>query len=397
MSILTFNTDYSEERFYSEIANPLREKFPDLEVQHLRENLLFNHVEVFKKWNEADRFPDIHLAKGWSLPLLIEKNMCFNMSELLDSSSIKLEEFETGLLRRGIGNQGEILALPYENTMVFPLFYNKDIFDRFDAPYPEDGMTWSEVIERAKLVTGMKDGVQYYGLDVADLALLRMQLGVTHLDPITGEVSIKHNKWRQIAQTLKEIYTIPGNLIPFPNRKRALGFNDGYFVRQKVVAMGIVCASCFDEAELDFNWDIVSYPVHEDGFGPNIPSSTSLVINQSCHDKQLAFEVLSYLVSEEFQANNCKKGILTSWNNNRIHQRFGEELPIYNKKNIQAIYYNRPAMPPERELVQVKEIERELSTRGAFTDMIYDNMDVEATLDRIEREFMDKLSVERRI
>jgi len=390
MPILTFNTDYSEERFHSEIAEPLRKKFPDLEVQHLREDLLFNHEEVLKKWGESGRLPDIHLVQGGSLPLLIEKNMCFNLHDFFGNSSIKLEQFETGLLRRGIGDQGEIFALPYENTMVFPLFYNKGIFDRFGVSYPEDGMTWSEVIERAKLVTGIKDGVHYYGLDVADLALLRLQLGTTLLDPVTGEVSVKNNEWRKIAQTLKEIYAIPGNLIPFPNRKRALGFN-GYFVRQKVVAMGIVCASCFDEADLDFDWDIVSYPVYEDGYGPNIPGSSSLVINQSCPDKQLAFEVLSYLVSEDFQVNNCKKGVLSSRNDKKIFRRFGEELAIYHNKNIQAIYYNRPAMPPERGSVEIMELEREFSARDAFTDMMYDNKEVEVTLDGLERDIVGKL------
>ncbi|WP_127585673.1 hypothetical protein [Paenibacillus koleovorans] len=35
-------------------------------------------------------------------------------------------------------------ALPYENRMAYPVFYNKSIFDRTEIFYPIDGMNWEE-------------------------------------------------------------------------------------------------------------------------------------------------------------------------------------------------------------------------------------------------------------
>ncbi len=57
--------------------------------------------------------------------------------------------------------------------------------------------------------------------------------------------------WRHLAQLIRRIYEIPGNLLPEP--KRMLRFN-GYFVRQRSVAMGMICSSCFAPADMVFDW-----------------------------------------------------------------------------------------------------------------------------------------------
>jgi multiple sugar transport system substrate-binding protein len=381
MIILTFNTEYSEERFLKEIAEPVEKKFPHIKLQYRAEDP-----------NLVGAIPDIHLLHSPSIYQLIESKLCMDLREL-EKCSVDLDSFETGLLSYGYGHEGELFAVPYNNAMEYPLFYNKDIFDRFGAPYPRDGMTWSEIIELAPQVTGDIEGTHYYGLDAADYALMKMQLSASILDPLTGQAAVNKGCWKKIAHTLKAIYAIKGNRLP--ERSRALRFN-GYFVRDQVVAMGVICAVCFGEADLNFNWDIVSYPVFDDSCAPNLWSSMLLSISSSSENKDTALEIVSYLVSDEFQRINCKNGIMTSLNKQDIQQHFGEHMPIYRNKNIRALYYNRPAIPDSRGSIEImdrlmyKIYEnsdlKKTDPRSKLIEMIYDDLGVEETLQELELE-----------
>src|SRR5699024_1865084 len=86
-------------------------------------------------------------------------------------------------------------------------------------PYPTDDMTWEEVIELSKKVTGERNGVQYRGLHVADM-------GLTALSQVTGDLNLIDPETEEVLWTedqrlvklldmVEEVHTIPGN--EFPN------------------------------------------------------------------------------------------------------------------------------------------------------------------------------------
>src|SRR5690625_1996906 len=91
------------------------------------------------------------------------------------------------------------------------MLYNKDIFDLMGVDYPEDGMTWDEVIDLAKEVTREVDGVQYRGLATMPATFFLTQLSLYYVDPETEEPVVNRSEWKQGFETLKEIHTIQGN------------------------------------------------------------------------------------------------------------------------------------------------------------------------------------------
>lgn len=384
--VLTMNSDYMEDRFRREVAEPVEAKFPNEKIQHVREDPLMG--DNMNNWRDSGKFPDLHLLNGQSTHDLIVNGLSYDMREL--NRKINLNDFEYGLLQYGIGANEEVFALPYTNGLEYPLFYNKDIFDQFGVPYPTDGMTWDEVIELAKKVTGEINGISYMGLDVADLFIMQVQVRATPIDPKTGRATIYNEKWRKIAQTIKAIYGIKGNILPNP--RGLLGINR-FFVRDKNVAMGVVCTSCFKPEDLDFNWDIVSYPVYEERVGPNLYTSLMLSISPTCPEKELAFEIISYLVSDEFQKENARNGILTSLTKKEVQTHFGENVPFYQNKNTQALFYNHPTAPTpfipkeKRELMYNVFGNPELRharPRWKFVDMILEDKSVDETLQELE-------------
>src|SRR5699024_3214904 len=91
-------------------------------------------------------------------------------------------------------------------------FYNKDIFDRFSADYPQDGMTWEETIELAEEVSRSDGGQVYYGLQYSNsVANFARGLAMPLVHPKTDLATLNTEKGLKVLQTLKKIYSIPGN------------------------------------------------------------------------------------------------------------------------------------------------------------------------------------------
>jgi ABC-type glycerol-3-phosphate transport system substrate-binding protein len=208
-----------------------------------------------------------------------------------------------------------------------------------------------------------------------------MQLAVSYVDPKTGQPQMLHPDWVKIAQTLKNIYSLDGNR--FPKKKQWLQFN-GYFVREQSVAMGMICASCFEAKDLGFDWDIVSYPVHEDRprWNANI-AGLGLSIDSSCPDIDAAVEAVSYLVSDEHQRRNARSGIRPSLADRRIHMEFGMDSPLYYGKHT-ASFSQHPPAPPHKNKLERNWNKYHLVREGLI-DMISNNLDVHDALHAINQ------------
>jgi multiple sugar transport system substrate-binding protein len=386
MTLLTFNTDYSEDWFQREIAQPVKKKFPLVELVYRREYPSLN--DCMDKWRMSGTAPDLHLLGSGEIGCLIEEQGCLDIGDL--HPAFDPVRFENGLLRYGRGMEGELFTLPFHNAMEYPLYYNKDIFDDLGLNYPEDGMSWSQTIALATQIAERGCG-RYYAFDIADLALMRMQLSAGYIDPGTRKPAIQNDKWRRIAETVKQVYSIDGNLLP--RTKRSLGFTN-FFVKERMLAMGIVCASCHSESEFDFNWDVVSYPVHEDRCGPNLPSSKLLAIGSACSQVESAIAVAAFLVSKPYQIGIGKKGVLPALNDTDVLMYYGEQVPLYRSKNRRAFTFNRPAEPCESTTV-LRKLERQINAsshvRRRFTDMIYSGISVADTIQLIDDDFNEAM------
>ncbi|MFK7692961.1 ABC transporter substrate-binding protein [Paenibacillus sp. HJGM_3] len=393
MTKLVFNTSLTEEQFQTEIAQPVYTEFPSIRLEYRREDPHFG--EYISNWSSVGEYPDIQLWPAFSTSTLIQNNLCRNLEEMSSTTSSTLDRsrFESGLLDLGLGTEGELFALPYCDVMKFPMFYNKDIFDEAGVPYPRDGMTWADMIELAHLLAQRKPPSDIVTLDLGDWPLLRMQQGVTFLHPITGVPTVAGDAWQSVVRILRDVYSIPGNL-PMETKK-LLRFN-GVFVRERRAAMAVICASCFEPEALDFRWDVVSYPTPSDSSaGPNIPGNLMLSMSASCRERTAAHDVIAYLLSDEFQAVNCRNGTLTSLRAMEIRSQFGLEVPLYANKNRQAFYLHIPAAPPLRSLDHVIKLERDIGAfdlaRRVMAEMVIGRHDPEWVLAKLQWKLVEAL------
>ncbi|MFD1676575.1 ABC transporter substrate-binding protein [Alicyclobacillus fodiniaquatilis] len=382
---VNFNSRVSDVRFEQviQVKEKLVVAFPHIEFEFRQENPTSEHVQM---WIASNNVPDILVIDSMRSRSLAKEGLLQNLDVLVNRHGTDLSRFEPGCLSTSLAQgDGVLYVFPYERQ-AFPLFYNKDIFDWFGMPYPRDGMTWDEVIELAQRVTGVVDGSAYQGLNTADtLAILKSQLSENTVAPHTDNANVMTDGWRKIADVFKRIYSIPGNMPVDP--RNMFRFN-GHFGRDKVVAMGIICAKCLEDTFNSFNWDMVSLPVFSDapGIGPNFPwISESIAMSSTCRESDAAFEVMSYLVSDEFQLHKSRNGFVSCLKDREMYRQFAQNISVYEHKNTEALAVNTLAEPIlERSKYETLPAVTNCVV-NAFVEMVQKDKDIELVLEELQQ------------
>lgn len=226
------------------------------------------------------------------------------------------------------------------------MHYNKDVFDLLGVEYPTDGMTWEEVVELAKETTRELNGVQYLGLDLDVPYDAWTQFSVSAMDPETDEVVIANSEeYKRFFQLLQDVLTIPGYPADEPG---SVLMNWGGQFGQGNWAMS-PRATHMGWLQNDENWDIVTYPVWEgyEGLNPQ-PNTTGFAITAPSENKEVALKLIEYLLSDEVQMEESRKGSPSILVNPEVHAVFGEDVPGLQGKNVDALFKYEYATGPEK-------------------------------------------------
>ncbi|MCC2686052.1 MAG: family 1 extracellular solute-binding protein [Paenibacillaceae bacterium] len=269
-----------------------------------------------------------------------------------------------------------LYALPLDSKY-HAMYYNKDIFDKFGAPYPTDGMSMDAVVELTKKVSRVEGGVEYRGLNTGSniiwIAQAKNLFTVDHDKPI-----VNTEAWKKMFDFGKMIYTIPGNSWSSRTPKKQ-------FYEDKTLAM-FLFQNLFDEladATKDgLNWDVVQYPSFPDF--PNTYPSTStdiMLISKTSKNKDAAMQVIQVAISDEVQMARSKQGIVSVLKDPAIQKAFATDLKFLEGKNIQGIFKSHPAAsPPISEYRQTAEG----LVRRSFEDYLNNKGDVNTILRQAE-------------
>ena len=270
----------------------------------------------------AGTVPDIVLPNGNLRPIL-DLNLQFDLTELIKKYNFDLTKLDPSLIKsiQAYGTKGEIYALPGDRSAKV-LLYNKDIFNKFNVPYPKDGMSWEEVIALAKRLTRTENGVNYYGLNPASNGFLKAQLHTPG--------------WQQMASTWKAIYDIPGN--------NATGAARDLFAKDRNTAMLINNSSWLLRNPLpDFDWDYVTMPTFDNKLEPDLFGS-SFSITSSSKVKDAAFQVISLYYSDEVQTAISKDAALVIGSTvPDIQKQYGVNVAAAQGKNVKADFGGQAA------------------------------------------------------
>lgn len=141
---------------------------------------------------------------------------------------------------------------------------------------------------------------------------------------------------------------------------------------------------------LTMDWDIASVPEFKEYAGLNTqPYATYIGITPTSKEQDAAAEILKYLVSEEYQTSMSKRGYITPLTTQAVRDVAFADYPFSKEKNIQAVYYGKPA--PQRQMTAYDEIVIEEALQvGVIPEIAKGKLDVNTAL-RTAEETANKL------
>ncbi|TMV45020.1 extracellular solute-binding protein [Paenibacillus mesophilus] len=377
----------TEDEIQRYIVQPVAKKYPHITINRI---VLDDKANSFENLLASNSLPDIIFHTSLLLPDLKRLKADQDLTESIKKTNIDLNKFNPTALEavKITSENSYLMGVPY--TMHFnALYYNKDIFDKFGASYPKDGMTWQELTELAKKVTRQEDGVQYRGFEPDSVYRAGSQLGLPLVDPKTFKSLGNTDQWKKVTEMVRDIYEIPGN-------STIQTFSSGVnaFVKDRKLAMlaGLNWLPNLAEVKDQFpNWDMASYPTWKDqpGVGTQIDLHVMVVPNTSKH-KEAAAQVIETVVSEEVQLDMARNGRVSILKDKKYQDEFGKNLEFLKGKNVPAVFKSAPTKPfPST--IHANKAFNEITK--VMTQVVKNKVDVNTAL-RSYDELMDKYIAE---
>ncbi|MCQ6563932.1 ABC transporter substrate-binding protein [Paenibacillus mendelii] len=338
LTVMPMSVGISEEDFKLLFTDPVKAKYPNITVE------LFKGPEGagLEELIAAKNTPDMMLIWNGAMPSAKQYEMFQDITPYIEAEGVDINRFEPVVLEtiRNVSDNGELYGLPFA-MQLNALYYNKEIFDKFGVSYPTDGMTWEQVTDLAKKVTGKIDGTQFSGLSPEHLERLSFPLSIVTIDAKTNKASINNDQWKLAFETAYNIYKIPGN-----EKDKAWAFLDK--TGAMVAAMNIFPNLMQMSAEGFTNWDVVQYPSfpgHENTYG--MVDAHILTINSTSEHPEEAMKAISVITSDEVQKLSASKTMrVTALTSPEVQNAFGADNPHMKGKNIAGVFKSKPAPAP---------------------------------------------------
>ncbi len=332
---LRVSTFSDEVLFEDRFKEPIEKAYSNITLEHFPVG--FGDLEEAIAQRD---FPDIILLdNAHTIPWMDDLEILMPLDELAEKHSTDLSAFNTVALERtrSYDANRELKALPFGNA--YALYYNKDIFDLFGEPYPEDDMTWEEIIDLAGRVSGERNGIQYRGFHFDLLVFAHKQLGLSVTDPETGQILFtEQDEWADFFSLVERIVSDPA-LFP-EGRDHFVAWGEGFFQDQTVAMYPTFEAFWVLEENPGLNFDVVTMPVWPDlpGVAP-YQTGWAVGVTSTTEHPDEAFQVIEYLTyDEEYNLENFRQGIPTALEFEQYNDQFAADVEGAGDLNVEAFF-----------------------------------------------------------
>jgi multiple sugar transport system substrate-binding protein len=335
-------------------------------------------------------FPDLMFASAtWFQRRFVPLDVQLDMTSFIKQFGIDLSKYESymidDIMRMG---KGKMIALPYYADFSGVTYYNKDIFDRFGVPYPKDGMYWEDYYNISRQLTRKVDGVQYIGVDASPFRWGGN--GLLPVDPKTDKASLTSAGWLDLYKLMRQFYDIPG--AERPAAWSAQNWLDAFFKERSLAVLSyrnqLTNFIAAEKSGNPMNWDMVTYPYFKGNEGLGMKKKAFVLgVSATSKHKEAAFEVLSYLVSEEAQTYISRNAYVPAMTSPAARDPFGADVPALKGKNTKAITSIKPF--PDKEISAYDDFGQTQLTK-VFSAVLEGTKDINTVL-RENNELLDEI------
>lgn len=290
----------------------------------------------------AGTIPDILYSGSDNYMSLKRLEILEDMTDRLKVNKMELSVYtpESVQTIRDLG-EGHITAVPFSRN-ASALFYNKDIFDKFAAAYPTNGMTYDQVIDLARKLTRTQDGVAYIGWEPGFPDANSSPFVQPLVDAKTNKALIDTPAYKKVFEMMKLGYEIPG----FVGPKDLYRYTPKHFINDKVVGMYVDWYNKMmpqlieaDSKGSAPNWDIVTVPNFPEYANAGRHESVQfLSVTKQSKYKDQAMQVLKAVSSLEAQLLQSRNGRISVLNDPEIQKQFSKDVKAFQGKQLDNLF-----------------------------------------------------------
>lgn len=255
---------------------------------------------------------------GGVLDSMIDTGIIEPLDELIKQHGTDVSGF--GEMYEGMKVNGQSYGLPYRKSN-WMLYYNKDIFDQLNVPYPSEDLTWDEFRGLAKQVTSGSGENKIYG------AYLQQWPQTWYMQGVQSGATIIDKDLEPFKQALQFRLDLEsdGSVMKW-SEQIATGAHYNAAFQKGNIAMNLIgdwhvaqLRKAEDEGKISFDWDVVPVP-HPEGVESNttLALPVSLMINKNSKHKEEAYTFIEYMTGPKGAQIFASRGYLTGFINEDV-------------------------------------------------------------------------------
>jgi len=312
--------DYAKAPEYKEMIDAFEAENPHIKVEPLDMPATGYNDKLTIMLASGDATDVIALKDMPSYSNYSQKKQIISLNDYIAKDKVDLKSYQG--ITDAIKVNGNLYALPYRSDF-WALYYNKDLFDKANVPYPTNDMTWSQFRETAKKMTSGSGNSQVYGAYVHT-----WKSAVINTAVADGKGTLTDGKYdflKQAYNTFLPMQNADKSIMPLGTAKSASASYSGQFETGKaaMVPMGtwFVGTLLTDKksGKHNVNWGIATLPHYEDGkAGQTFGNVTPIAINAASKNKDEAWKFVKFLGSEKAATILAKHGVMPAFRNDAV-------------------------------------------------------------------------------
>lgn len=311
------------------LLTPLIKEFevqnPDIKIKfvHIPQNY-FQKLHLLFASNLA---PDVVFLNNYYAPKYVKAALLEDLTPYIN----KKDYFEKAL--DGFTFDGKIYAVPRDVSDLV-IYYNKDIFKKYNVPLPKDGWTMADYIRTAKMLSKDTDGDgvndiwgSSFETDTLFYLPFLMSDGASILSDDGKKILLGYPPAIEAIQDYADMAN-KYNIAPKKSQSASLTMAQ-LFLQQKIAMQlsGRWLVPKYRQ-EAKFDWDIVQFPRGSAGSVVNIDSSGYAIAKSSKHKKD-ALRFVEFVSSKESLDYLSQSGLIVPA---RVDSAYSESFLAKNQK-----------------------------------------------------------------
>lgn len=288
----------SEIKILKPLLNKFEQENPDIKIDFL--HIPQNYFQKIHLLFASNTSPDVIFINNQYLPVYANAGVLEDLSN--QDVSFSYDEFYPESLR-ALSWSGKLYAIPRDVSTLL-IFYNKDIFDRYNVPYPKKNWTMKDFLITAQKLTHRPD---VFGISFDEEPLFYLPYLTVNGGGFESGVfeNIESRSSLAFYAGLRNKYHVA------PLKEESASATMAQMFLQEKLGMHLsgrwLVPKYREEAK--FDWDVVEFPAGNNGNVVPLDASGWAVSKSSRHKKE-ALMLIKYLSSEACSKEFTKSGLI---------------------------------------------------------------------------------------